>query len=259
MPDSDLPLEPEPRTLTRADGVTIAYHKSPGRAPGIVFLGGFMSDMTGTKATALESYAQARRQSFLRFDYRGHGRSSGAFTDGTIGLWAEDAIAALDELTEGPQILVGSSMGGWIMLLTALARPERLAGLVGIAPAPDFTEDLMWQRYPPEVRAEIEEKGVYQEPSEYSEEPYTITRGLIEDGRKHLLLRDRIAVTCPIRLIHGTADAAVPWQTSLKIMEQVESADLEVTLVKDGDHRLSEPHDLRRLEAVIDGLIERVS
>ncbi len=252
-------VQPPPDRLARPQDESLAYHRTAGRAPGIIFLGGFVSDMTGTKALALEAYARRRGQAFLRFDYQGHGGSSGLFEDGTIGRWAEDSIAAIDELTEGPQVLVGSSMGGWIMLLAALARPGRVAALLGIAAAPDFTEDLMWQRYPPEVRAEIEEKGVYREPSEYSEEPYTITRDLIHDGRKRLLLRERIAVTCPIRLIHGTADDAVPWQTSLRIMEQVESQDLEVTLVKDGDHRLSEPHDLKRLEAVIEGLIERVS
>ncbi|MCG8359086.1 MAG: alpha/beta hydrolase [Kiloniellales bacterium] len=257
MPDEKAPAPPQ--SLSRDGGMTIAYHKSSGLAPGIVFLGGFMSDMTGTKATALEAYARARGRAFLRFDYRGHGQSSGDFTEGTIGLWAEDAIAALDELTEGPQVLVGSSMGGWIMLLTALARPERVAGMVGIAAAPDFTEDLMWQRYAPEIRTTLEREGIYEEPSEYSDEPYRITMKLIEDGRRHLLLRAPIPLTCPLRLIHGTADAAVPWETSLRIMERIESEDVEVTLVKEGDHRLSEPHDLHRLEAVIDGLVEKLA
>ena len=259
-PQGQAPAHPAqaPRRLSRPGGVSIAYHKSAGRQPGLMFLGGFMSDMTGTKATALEAYARARGRAFVRFDYQGHGASSGRFEDGTIGLWAEDAIAVLDAVAEGPQILIGSSMGGWIMLLTALARPERVAGLVGIAAAPDFTEDLMWQRYPPDVRATLERDGVYQEPSEYSEEPYTITMGLIEDGRQHLLLRNPIPLACPIRLIHGQQDEAVPWRTALTIMDQVTSDDVEVTLVKAGDHRLSEPGDLARLSRVLDGLIERV-
>lgn len=242
-------------TLSRPDGATIAYHRTQGRGPGLVFLGGFMSDMTGTKATALEAYAQARGQAFLRFDYQGHGQSSGRFEDGSIGLWAEDALAALDDLTEGPQILIGSSMGGWIMLLTALARPERVAGLVGIAAAPDFTEDLMWARYDPEIRATLERDGVYHEPSDYSDEPYTITHKLIEDGRNHLLLRGPIALHCPVRLLQGTADLAVPWQTAITLMERLESEDVAVTLVKDADHRLSEPSDLARLDATLDRLL----
>ncbi|MDH3473823.1 MAG: alpha/beta hydrolase [Rhodospirillales bacterium] len=252
------PAPPEPSKLARPDGSVIAYHKSPGRAPGIVFLGGFMSDMTGGKALALEAHARAQGQAFLRFDYQGHGASSGRFEEGCIGLWAGDAVAALDELTEGPQLLVGSSMGGWIMLLAALARPARVAGLVGIAAAPDFTEDLMWDRYPPEARRALEREGLYLEPSDYGEAPYPITMKLIEDGRDHLLLRGEIALDCPARLIHGMADPDVPWQTSLRLTERLRSGDVEITLVKGGGHRLSEPEDLERLTATLKRLIARL-
>lgn len=212
--------------------------------------------MTGTKALALESYARRRGQAFLRFDYQGHGQSSGRFEDGSIGRWVEDAVAALDALTEGPQVLVGSSMGGWIMLLAALARPQRIAALVGIAAAPDFTEDLMWRRFPAEVRAAIEQEGVYHLPSDYSESPYPITKRLIEEGRRHLLLQAPIPLRCPVRLLQGQRDPDVPWQTALRLAEQLESDDVEVTLVKAGDHRLSEPRDLARLEATLDRLLE---
>ena len=253
-----------PATLARPDGATLAYHATPAadpddRRPGLVFCGGFVSDMTGTKATALEAYARDRGLAFVRFDYFGHGASSGAFTDGTIGRWAEDAVAVLDEVTQGPQVLIGSSMGGWIMLLAALARPARIAGLVGIAPAPDFTEDLMWARYDAEARVTLERDGVYREPSEYDEEPYTITRALIEDGRTHLLLRGSIPLACPLRILQGMRDEAVPWQTALTLAERIESTDVEVTLVKDGDHRLSEPHDLARLFDTITRLLDRLA
>ena len=252
-----------PAIITRSDGATIAYHRtgrrdSDDRRPGLIFLGGFMSDMTGTKATALEAFARERGQAFVRFDYQGHGVSSGDFADGTIGRWAGDAITVLDRLSEGPQILIGSSMGGWIMLLAALARPERVAGLVGVAAAPDFTEDLMWQRYRPEVRETLEREGVYHEPSDYGEEPTTITLGLIEEGRRHLLLRGPIALSCPLRLLQGMKDEAVPWKTALRLAEALESRDVEVTLVKDADHRLSEPQDLMRLTATVARLSDRV-
>lgn len=215
-----------------------------------------MSDMTGTKALALEDYARARGQAFLRLDYQGHGESSGRFEDGTIGLWAEDASAAIAELTEGPQILVGSSMGGWIMLLAALAQPARVAGLVGIAPAPDFTEDLMWAAASEEQRKTIMEEGVYREPSPYGEAPYTITRALIEDGREHLLLRRPIPLACPVRLIHGLEDPDVPWDLSLKLAAALDSEDVETVLVKGGDHRLSEPRDIARLKRVVGSLLD---
>lgn len=241
--------------LERPSGAKIAYHRSEGRGPGIVFLGGFASDMTGTKALAVEAFAQARGLAFLRFDYQGHGASSGKFEEGTIGLWADDAKAAIAELTQGPQILVGSSMGGWIMLLAALAMPERIAALVGIAPAPDFTEDLMWAGFTPEVRKQIMETGVYREPSDYSDEPYIITRKLIEDGRQNLLLRDPISLTCPVRILQGLEDCDVPWKHALKLSAALESSDVEVTLVKGGDHRLSEPADLERLVKTLERLL----
>ena len=217
-----------------------------------------MSDMTGSKALAIEDHARRQGRACLRFDYQGHGASSGAFADGTIGLWAGDAIAAFDALTEGPQVLVGSSMGGWIMLLLALARPERVAGLLGIAPAPDFTEDLMWQSFDAEARATLERDGLLRQPSDYGEEPYIITRALIEDGRDHLLLRAPIPLTCPVRLIHGMADKDVPWQTSVRLSEALASEDVEIQLVKAGGHRLSEPDDLARLTQTLDELLARI-
>ena len=228
---------------------TIAYRHTPGRdpeglAPGVMFLGGFMSDMTGTKALALEEWAAGEGLSFTRFDYQGHGASSGRFDEGTIGLWADDALAVLDRVTVGPQILVGSSMGGWMMLLTALRRPERVAGLVGIAAAPDFTEDLMWDLFDESVRREILETGRWLRPSDYGPEPQPITRALIEDGRNHLLLRQPIAFDKPVRLLHGMADPDVPWQVSLTLADRLSSADVRVTLVKDGDHRLSRDQDI---------------
>jgi len=242
----------KPAILTRADGSTIAYHRLGGGSPGVVFLGGFMSDMTGTKAVALEEHCRRTGRAFLRFDYQGHGASSGRFEDGTIGIWADDALAALDELTEGPQVLVGSSMGGWIMLLAALARPDRVAALVGIAAAPDFTEVLMWNRFPADLRATLQSDGVYYQPSDYSETPYPITLALIEDGRLHLLLERPIAVHCPVWLIHGMADAEVPWEHAPMIADRLLSQHVTVTLVKDGDHRLSRDEDLARLCRVVD-------
>jgi pimeloyl-ACP methyl ester carboxylesterase len=254
MSSNDLPHE----TLTLPDRAAIAYRRVAARAgdarPGIVFLSGFASDMTGTKAAALAAWAEARGRAFLRFDYSGHGRSSGAFRDGTIGRWSEDALAVLDCLTAGPQILVGSSMGGWIMLLAALARPERVAGLVGIAAAPDFTEDLMWAAMPPATRAQLLAEGVVQEPSQYQDAPLEITRALIEDGRRRLVLRAPLDIRCPVRLLHGMADPDVPWETALRLSKQLGSDDVTVTLIKDGDHRLSRAQDLHRLFAAIEDL-----
>lgn len=215
-----------------------------------------MSDMTGTKAMALEEFCRARSQAFLRFDYQGHGQSSGRFEDGTIGIWAADAIAALDALTEGPQILVGSSMGGWLMLLAALARPQRVAALVGIAAAPDFVT-RMWNEFSPEIRRTIVTEGVYRAPSQYSTAPYAITHKLIEDGRRNLLLDKPIPLRCPVRLLHGMKDPDVPWDTSLALAGALQSTDVDVILAKEGDHRLSTPDDLERLRATVAALSER--
>ena len=243
-----------PSILTRDDGATIAYHFTPGKSPGVMFMTGFKSDMTGGKALALEDYCRRTGRAFLRFDYTGHGASSGRFEDGCIGDWAKDAVYALDRLTEGPMVLVGSSMGGWIMLLTALKRPERLAGLVGIAAAPDFTEDLIPAELTPEQLATIDREGKVDLPSPYDVEPTPITAKLLADGRNHLLLRAPLPIAVPVRLIHGMADPDVPWQTSLRIAEKVETGDVEIHFVKSGDHRLSEPSDLERLVRVVDSL-----
>jgi pimeloyl-ACP methyl ester carboxylesterase len=244
-----------PDFLARDDGERIAYRRLPGKTPGIVFLGGFMSDMTGTKASALEAFCHARGRAFLRFDYFGHGASSGAFRDATIGRWRADALAVLDRLTEGPQILVGSSMGGWMMLLAALARPARVAALVGIAAAPDFTEALMWPSFSPDEQRRLAAEGALTVPSQYDPRGYTITYRLIEEGRRHLLLGGTVPIACPVRLLHGMADPDVPWETSLRLAERLESGDVRVTLVKDGDHRLSSERDLALLARTIEDLL----
>jgi pimeloyl-ACP methyl ester carboxylesterase len=261
MPDTtaEAAATTTPRTLQRPDGATIAYHYTPGKSPGIMFLTGFKSDMTGDKAVAIEAFCRGRGQAFLRFDYTGHGVSSGRFEDGTIGQWAEDAVFVLDRLTRGPQVLVGSSMGGWLMLLAALKRPERVAGLVGTAAAPDFTEDLLTTAFTDEQKAALARDGFVPVPNCYDKEPYPITRKLIEDGRHHLLLRGPIPIAVPVRLIHGTADRDVPWQTSIRLAEKLASVDVEITLVKDGDHRLSAPKDLQRLCAVVGRLLEQLT
>ena len=257
----DPSLEPiaKPAILSRDDGAAIAYHATPGTHPGVIFLTGFKSDMTGGKAMAVENFCRERGQAILRFDYTGHGQSSGAFEDGTIGQWAADAIYALDYLTEGPQVLVGSSMGGWIMLLTALARPERIAGLVGLAAAPDFTEDLMWDAFTPEQKAGMERDGYIDLPNCYDdEEPYRISGKLIEEGRNNLLLGDEIAIDVPVRLIQGLMDDDVPWKTSERLSGCLRSGDVEVTLVKSGDHRLSGPNDIDRLTRTLGGLLDQL-
>ena len=241
--------------LARDDGAKIAYRRRPGRSPGVVFLGGFMSDMTGTKAEALDRFCAARGQAYLRFDYFGHGASSGAFRDATVGRWRADALAVLDALTEGPQVLVGSSLGGWIMLLAALARPARVKALVGIAAAPDATEDLMWAELSEAQRAVLLRDGSIRLPSAYNPEGYVYTRALIEEGSQHLVMRAPIPLACPVRLLHGMRDADVPWRTSLALEEKLESRDVAVTLVKDGDHRLSTGDNLALLMRTLEPLL----
>ena len=240
--------------LDRGDGVELAWVKLPGREPTVVFLTGFRSDMTGKKATALAAFCAKTNHAMLRFDYSGHGTSGGRFEHGCIGVWTADALAAIDRLTAGKLVLIGSSMGGWIALLCALARTERIAALVGIAAAPDFTEALIWQSLNFEQRARVVEHGIIHLPSIYGD-PTPITRALIEDGRNHLLLSAPIPLRCPVRLLQGQADPDVPWEMALRIAEQVASADVQVTLVKDGDHRLSRPQDLALLWRVLRPLL----
>jgi len=252
------PENPKTQFLVGKNGVRIAYHYTPGEGPGVMFLTGFKSDMTGSKALMLEDHCRRQGRAFLRFDYQGHGESSGKFEDGSIGQWAEDAIFALDEIVKGPQILVGSSMGGWIMLLTALQRKDRIAGLLGLAAAPDFTENLIWDAFDDEQRAALARDGRVAIPNCYDDEPYYITQGLIEDGRRHLLLRGAIELDVPVRLIQGMVDEDVPWRTALETAECLVTDDVEVQLVKDSGHRLSAEHDLARLCDTLDSLLEHI-
>lgn len=239
--------------LSLPDGRRLAYDRTSGDGPGVVFLGGFRSDRTGTKATFVEAWARTRGRACLRFDYTGHGESSGRFEDGAIGDWARDAADALDRLTEGPQILVGSSMGGWIALLLATRRPDRVAGLVGIAAAPDFTEDSMWAEMTATQRATLLAEGRILVPSAY-EEPYPVTRRLIEDGRDNLVLRGPLRLPFPVRLLHGTADEEVPVSVALALLDHAEGPDIRVTLVKGADHRFSTPETLDLLARTLDAL-----
>ena len=231
-------------------GRRIAYARTEGRGPGVVFLGGFRSDMTGTKAQFLHDWAREQGRAFLRFDYSGHGQSSGAFEDGAIGDWAADAMAAVARLTAGPQILVGSSMGGWIALLLAREMPVHVAGLVTIAAAPDFTEDSMWQGFDADQRAVLEEVGHIALPSEYGE-PLVITKRLIADGRNHLVLRAPLDLPFPVRMLQGTADADVDQGVALRLLEHVTGPDIHLTLVKGADHRFSDPACLDLIAAAL--------
>lgn len=242
------------RTLERRDRNTIAYALTPGRAPTVVFLGGFRSDMTGTKAIALGAWAQRTGRAYLRFDYLGHGQSSGRFEDGTIGRWLDDSLAVLDQLTTGRLVLVGSSMGGWLSLLAARARPERLAGLVLIAAAPDFTERMLFKGLSPDERARLQREGRLERPSQYSPEPSVFTWKLIEEGRNHLLLDKKLSLPCPVRLLHGQSDPDVPWEYSLQIANHLEAPQVITTLIKGGDHRLSTQADIARLIATVEEL-----
>ncbi len=246
--------DPAPDMLARPDGPPLAYRRAAGEAPGVVFLGGFMSDMTGEKASALDAFCRRRGRAFLRFDYRGHGASGGRFEEAAISDWLADTLAALDRLTEGPQVLVGSSMGGWLMLLAALARPERVHALIGIASAPDFVR-RMETALTADQRRDLDRQGFFLRPSEYGDGPYTITKALIEDGKRHCLLDGPIPIGAPVRLLHGMRDDAVPWRDSLRLAGCLDSEDVRTVFVKDGDHRLSRPADLALLATVLEGLL----
>ncbi len=263
-----------PSYIAAADGTKLAFYATPageGRArPGIVFLGGFMSDMTGEKATTLEAWAKRAGHAYLRLDYSGHGDSGGEFRDGTVGRWADDALTVINHAghavagLDGPLILVGSSMGGWIMVRVALALQQagggqRVAGLVGVAAAADLTHDLLPAHLGPEVLAQIAELGFHEAPSEYSDQPYIVTRALIEDGDRQLVLDGPLKLDLPVRLIHGTADPEVPWTQSQKLMQALTSDDVELILVKNGDHRLSSERDLARLVAIVEELVEKIA
>ncbi|MGC1487507.1 MAG: alpha/beta hydrolase [Albidovulum sp.] len=243
--------------MTSPEGRRIAYDLTPGKGPGVVFLGGFLSDKEGTKALALEDWARRHGRAFLRFDYSGHGQSSGVFREGSLGDWFEDARAAILTLTEGPQILVGSSMGGWIALLLARAHPEKLAGLVTIAAAPDFTEDGMWDSFSQDQRDQIMTKGYLEMPSDYADEPYHITRRLIEDGRNHLVLRSPLDLPFPVRMLQGTADTDVPPAVAMRLIDHVTGPDIRLTLVKGVDHRFSTPECLKLIELSVLKIVVR--
>jgi pimeloyl-ACP methyl ester carboxylesterase len=239
--------------LNLPDGTRLAYHHVSGDTPGVLFCPGFNSDMQGTKALALEEWCREQGIQFTRFDYFGHGASDGTVEGGTIGRWRDDALAILDQVTRGPQLIVGSSMGGWIMLLAALARPQRLVGLVGVAPAPDFSRRIREQRLDEGQLRQLEETGYCEMPSAYGD-PYRISRDMLEEGENHLLLQGEIAIDLPVRLIHGQRDDDVPWETSLTIARRLRSDDVEVQLVKAGDHRLSGDGDIQRLLRTVNQL-----
>jgi len=240
-------------------GRRIAVRARAGSGPGLFWLGGFNSDMRGTKALALDAWAAEQGRACVRFDYSGHGESGGAFIDGTIGRWLEESTAVFEQFCRGPQIVIGSSMGGWMALLLAREIARRrgtsrasLAGLVLIAPAPDFTEQLMWNGFSEDIREEIRTKGVWQRPSAYGDgAPYPITRALIEEGRNHLLLGSAIEVGCPVRILQGAQDPDVPWQHAFLLAHRLPSEDVVLTMIQDGDHRLSRPQDIARIIAAV--------
>ena len=245
---TSLTIESPARTIA----VRARQGKSNNTRPGLFWLGGFKSDMKGTKAVALDAWAEAQGRACLRFDYSGHGESGGAFTDGTISRWLEESLAVYLQFAKGPQVVIGSSMGGWLALLLAQALRQHkdaapIAGMVLIAPAVDFTEELMWKQFPDAIKREIEDKGVWLRPSDYAEGPYPITRALIEDGRKHLLLGGLIETGCPVHILQGVQDPDVPWRHAVELVARFAHDDVVLTLIKDGDHRLSRPDDIERL------------
>ncbi len=250
---AELSLTPTSR-FARDDGSQVAYAYTPGAPPTAVFFGGYASDMSGTKAKFLESRAKSRGRAFLRFDYQGHGESSGSFTQGSIGLWSEDARALIEHVSTGPLVLVGSSMGAWIMLIVALELKNRVAALLGIASAPDFSEDLILPALKPEQLKSLEQMGLLHLPSNYRDEPQVITRHFLEEGRRHLLLRSGIGLECPVRLLHGLEDQDVPWHTSVRLCKALQSRNVQLTLIKGGDHRLSAPRHLASIDQALESL-----
>ena len=235
----------------------IAFHRTKGKGPGVVFLGGFMSDMEGSKATHLEDWAKRQGRAFLRFDYSGHGQSSEAFAEGSIGDWFADAREVIEQLTDGPQVLVGSSMGGWISLLCAKSIPDRIAGMVTIAAAPDFTENGFFAGFSAAEKAQLETEGVVLVPSDYGE-PYPITKRLIEDGRDHLVMNDQLSFDFPIRMLQGTKDSAVTRATALGLLDHLDATDVRLSFVAGGDHSLSTPDNLRMIVQAIEDVLTRV-
>ena len=244
-----------PNYLEAGNGVRLAYHYHPGMQPTLVFLCGLASNMNGNKAMFLDAYCRARGRAFLRFDYQGHGASTGEFLDSGIGMWSEDALAVIRLATQGPLVLVGSSLGAWIMLLVARQADIQVAAMVGIAAGVDFTEDLLWLKLSAAEQSQLMTSGVLERPSSYADSPWYIGLPMIEDGRRHLQLRQAIPLHCPVRLLHGLADEDVPWSTSLRLLERLESTDVRLTLIKHGDHRLSKQRELAILADCLDELL----
>ena len=247
----------EASRLQTPQGREIAYHHTAGQGPCVVFLGGFKSDMMGNKAVYLQDWAQAQGRAFLRLDYSGHGQSSGAFLDGAIGDWFEDALAVIEGVTKGPIILVGSPMGGWISLLVAKAIPARIAGLVGVAAAPDFTEDMMQVEFTDAQRLDLMTDGQIELPSDYATEPYIITRRLIIEARGRLVLRDALDLNFPVRLLQGTDDTDVPPAVALRLLDHANGPDMRLNLVKGADHRFSTPDCLALIVEAVEEVLQR--
>lgn len=247
----------KPSYLKLRSGEKIAYQLSEGSGPGIIFLGGFRSDMTGSKAEALAGFCAQRGIAFVRFDYLGHGQSTGTFEDFTLSDWKDNALSVFTRLTQGPQILIGSSMGGWLALLLAIEKPRRIAGIIGIAAAPDFTEHMFHEKMTQQQQQDLIIKGKIMVPSDMGE-PYPVTKRLIEEGRKHALLHRQIPVYCPVRLMHGIKDEDVPWEVSLALNEKIASQDVKTILIEGGDHRLSQPSDIEKLLSVTVRMLEHI-